>query len=119
MVPTGRLEAFERIVSVIKIYCFQTGDYRDPDTNKSLETYLKQNLLGLDWELWNGLGVDERAAFVYNQDALPDNALSLEQFKLRLKNYKRAGYELFSFWRQAQKTILSKLPISKKRSSSE
>lgn len=100
-----------RIVATIKSYCRQTADYRDAVENKSLSHYLKQHLSNPDWKFWQRLQPEQRAAFVYNQDALPDDAPSLHQFRLRLRAYKRAGYELFTFWCQAQATLRTDLPI--------
>ncbi|AUD02628.1 hypothetical protein [Spirosoma pollinicola] len=86
------------IVSAIRNYCYQTGDYRDPADNASINDYLKQRLSDQNWAYWQRLRPDERAAFVNNQDMLPYDTSSLREFKTRIIQAKKAGYEPYKFW---------------------
>jgi hypothetical protein len=94
-----------RISAAIRTYCRQTADYRDPAHNSSIRAYLRQHLSIRTWTSWQRLSATDQAAFVYNQDFLPTNSLSLEQFKVRLASAQKAGYGLFTFWPRAARTI--------------
>lgn len=48
----NKLDAFGRIISAIKTYRFQTGDYRDLAYNELANAYLEQHLSAQDWLFW-------------------------------------------------------------------
>lgn len=102
---TNPVRTLVRISAAIKTYCRQTADYRDPTHNKSIQTYLRQHLSNFGWTSWQRLSSTDQAAFIYNQDSLPTNGLSLERFRARLASSQKAGYELFMFWSRAARTI--------------
>ncbi len=48
----NKIDAFGRIISAIKTYRLQTGDYQDLVYNESADAYLKQHLSTQDWHFW-------------------------------------------------------------------
>ncbi|QHV98691.1 hypothetical protein [Spirosoma endbachense] len=108
--------ALMHIICVIRTYCRQTADYRNPAENSSIGSYLKQHLSVRNWQFWQRLQPAEQAAIVYNQDSLPTDGRSLKLFRLRLSKYTQAGYEQFKFWRKAQEITRTQLPLPEEKS---
>ncbi len=89
MLHIDELETLGNIILLIKTYRHQTRDYSDLAGNKDIDAYLNKHLSGKEYAFW----INRHA----NRQILSDNSLSLQQFKLLMKQYKRAGYESGQF----------------------
>lgn len=98
MLSTTKSDALTRIAVAIETHQ-QRIDYPRAEAT-FIDAYLKKNLSDQDWLLWQELSSDEQEVYLYSQDYVPDEVLSLQQVRLLLKQYKRAGYEFIQFGHQ-------------------
>ncbi len=101
MLHINELEALENIILLIKTYRHQTGDCRDLASNRDIDAYLSKHLSDREYVFWQNRQTDLAT--------LSGDLLSLQQFELLLKQYKRAGYELYQFWHQSSSQLTSNI----------
>jgi len=87
------VEAVGRIITLIKLYRYQTRDGQDVSQPQSINAYLQQHLSVADYLFWQHLQADGHIFRSPVVDSTLNNLLPLPHFKRLLLRYKRAVYE--------------------------